>query len=161
MTKDIQKEVCKAEILKGNIVSENFHYFFVGEFDVISANKNGYISEFEVKVGRRDFKADALKYKWGFFEGKVEKRIPNYFSYVCPEGLIKECDLKYDYMGLIYMTEAGLLTIKKPKLIHKYKHDLIPLYRKMLKVNNWMRYFGASQMTIKNQEIKNRTNKSI
>lgn len=155
MTKEIQKELCKYEIEKGNIVSENFNYFFVGELDVISVNKSGYVSEFEVKVSRSDFKADAKKRKWYFFENKIEKQIPNYFNYVCPDGMIMPDEIK-PYMGLIYYSEKGFLVVKKPKLIHKYKHCLIKLFTKISRQNNWRYYFGFCQLTVKNNEIKER-----
>lgn len=153
LTKEIQQTICKAEIQKGNLVAENFNYFFTGELDVISVNKTGYASEFEVKVSRADFKADAKKRKWHFFDIVfTPKYIPNYFTYVCPANMIQEADLK-PYMGLIYYNDGELITIRKPKLLHKEKPNPIALLSKLCRVNNWKQYFGAQKLTLLNREI--------
>jgi hypothetical protein len=162
LTKEIQQTICKSEIQKGNLVAENLTYFFTGELDVASVNKSGYVSEFEVKVSRSDFKADAKKRKWQYYEYCLQHplttraRVSNYFTYVCPASdkpIITENELA-PYMGLIYVAEDGRLTIiRKPKLIHKYKHDIVKLLTKMLTVNNWKAYFGAQRLTIMMREL--------
>jgi len=156
LTKDIQQSICKVEIQKGNLVAENFNYFFAGELDVVSVNKSGYVSEFEVKISRPDFRADAKKRKWYFYENyqallNPNPYSPNYFTYVCPTGLIQETDIK-PYQGLIWFSEGELTIIRKPKLIHKHKHDIQKLLTKMLTVNNWKSYFGAQRLTIQIRE---------
>ena len=161
LTKEIQQAICKAELNKGNLVAENFNYFFPGELDVISVAKSGYVSEFEVKVSRSDFKADSKKRKWQYYNWSLENpfsqqnRVPNYFTYVCPvingKALIPENEL-LPYMGLIYFQDNELIVIRRPKLIHKHKHDIIKLFTKMLTVNNWKSYFGAQKLTIQNRE---------
>lgn len=163
-TKDIQQAICKAEIKKGNHVAENFNYFFAGELDVISVSKSGYVSEFEVKVSRSDFKADAKKRKWQWYENPrlqiLSAQCPNYFTYVCLKGLIQESDLK-DYQGLIWIIDNEIITIRKPKIIHKHKHDILKLLSKMLTVNNWRHYFGAQKLTILNREAKDRNDENL
>jgi len=162
-TKEIQSVICKAEIQKGNHVAENFNYFFAGELDVICLHKSGYVSEFEVKVSRSDFKADAKKSKWKWYEDvRLQKdfaHCPNYFYYVCPvingKPLIGLSDVK-DYHGLIHIIDGIPVLIKKAKLIHKHKHDTIKLLNKMLRLNNWKHYYGAQLMTIKNRDIQER-----
>lgn len=154
-TKEIQQAICKAEIQKGNLVAENFNYFFTGELDVISVSKSGYVSEYEVKVSRSDFKADAKKSKWQYFDSLITKLIPNYFTYVCPIGLIQETDIK-PYMGLIWFEDDTLVIIRKPKRIHNEKADFIKLLTKLCRVNNWKAYFGAQKLTILNRQIKAR-----
>ena len=162
LTKEIQQTICKAEIKKGNHVAENFNYFFRGELDVISVAKSGYVSELEVKVSRADFRADIKKSKWQYINWCLESKseissryLPNYFTYVCPiingKAIITESDLK-PYMGLIYFQDGELITIRKPKLIHKYKPDIIKLLSKMITVNNWHHYYGAQKLTILNRE---------
>jgi len=154
LTKEIQQLICKAEIQKGNHVAENFNYFFAGELDVISVNKSGYVVELEVKISRADFKADAKKKKWQWYNDNLyfgKSHCPNYFIYVCPDNLIKEDEIK-DYQGLIYVKDGELTVIKKPKLIHRHKHDIVKLLTKMLTVNNWKAYFGAQRLTILNRE---------
>jgi len=155
LTKEIQEAVCKAETKKGNHVAENFSYFYIGELDVISVTPKGFVSEFEVKISRADFKADAKKQKWYYFNNGLFKYVPNYFTYVCPMGMIQEHEIK-PYMGLIWYDEDILTIIKKPKRIHSEKRDYIKLITKMLTVNNWKAYFGAQKLTILNREIKAR-----
>jgi len=162
-TKEIQSTICKAEIHKGNHVAENFTYFFAGELDVISLHKSGYVSEFEVKVSRSDFKADAKKMKWQWYENvKLQvdtAHCPNYFYYVCEsvngKPLIDVSDVK-DYHGLIHIIDGVPVIIKKAKLIHRHKQDTLKLLNKMLRLNNWKHYYGAQFMTIKNKEVKER-----
>lgn len=162
LTKEIQQTICKAEIQKGNLVAENFNYFFTGELDVISVAKSGYVSEYEVKVSRSDFKADAKKNKWYYFDIQLTpKYIPNYFTYVCPIGLILEADLK-PYMGLIYYFDDGtLILIRKPKILHKNKPDPIRLLTKICTVNNWKHYIGAQRLTLINREADKRNAERI
>ena|GEM_PF-2136521 len=159
LTKEIQQTICKAEIQKGNLVAENFNYFFAGELDVVSVNGNCYVSEFEIKVSRSDFKADAKKRKWNLYDnpykGTSFNHVPNYFTYVCPPGLIKEEDLK-PYMGLIYVSGEEITIIRKPKAIHRFKENTIKLITKLCRVNNWRHYFGAQKLTILNKEAKER-----
>lgn len=153
LTKEIQSIICKAELRKGNLVAENFNFFFDWEQDVISLNKTGYTSEFEVKISRADFKADFKKRKWVLFKDKAIERLPNYFTCVCPPGLIDLPDLQ-DYMGLIYIEDGMPVIVRKPKLIHKSQKDIVKLLTKMLTVNNWHHYFGAQKPTIMNREAK-------
>jgi len=179
LTKEIQETICKAEIHKGNHVAENFNYFFRGELDVISLAKSGYVSEFEVKVSRSDFRADAKKSKWQYINWCLESKselssryLPNYFTYVCPlingKGIILESDLK-PYMGLIYFQDGELITVRKSKIIHKNKHNILNLLTKMLRVNNWRHYFCAQKLTILNRQaiayndecLKEKVNNSI
>lgn len=156
MTKEIQELICRQEIEKGNIVSENFNYLFCGELDVLSYTKSGFSHEWEVKISKSDFKADAKKKKWDFFRGeKTWLSVPNYFWYVCPKDLIKEEELLHDWMGLVYYDSEikSLTVIRKAKLIHKDKKEPLGLLQKIARQNNWKHYFGATQMTVKNDRI--------
>lgn len=164
-TKKCQIAICRREIKKGNYVTENLDFFFNGEMDVAAINKSGYISEFEVKVSRSDFRADAKKYKWNFYGVSTDAhrgRCPNYFWYVCPEGMIKEAELLKPYMGLIYIDESGNVSvIRKAKMIHKVKHNLEPILLKIIRTGNWRQYFGGAQLTVMNREIKKRNDERI
>lgn len=81
-TSKVQKNLCKEEVLKGNLPCENVsNVFYNAEADVVSILKSGYVVEFEVKISRSDFKADAKKGKWKFYDLRVETGIPNYFYY--------------------------------------------------------------------------------
>lgn len=157
MTKDIQIAVAKNEISKGNVVSENFTAlnFFEGEMDIISILKSDYIHELEIKVSRADFKKDCQKKKWKYFDNITTGRIPNYFSYVCPEGLIKLEELK-PFMGLSYYKDGQIIQIRKPTLLHKSKKNMRDLYRKICTVSNWKIYYGKQQMTLINEAIYER-----
>lgn len=68
--------------------------------------------------------------------GKVIERRPNYFWYVCPEGMLKRVPL---YAGLIHLTKYGMKVVRKASLLHKEK---IPpdIERKML-VSLYHRYW--------------------
>jgi len=160
LTKEIQQTICKAEIKKGNHVAENISFFFVRELDVCAVSTSGYVSEFEVKISRADFKADCKKVAKFEMYANAEsgypyagKRIPNYFTYVCTSGIITENDLQ-PYMGLIYFQDGLLITIRKPKLIHRHKHDSLKLLKKMFTVLGWLHYFGAQRLTLLNREAK-------
>jgi hypothetical protein len=67
---------------------------FSWESDVISVTRAGFVTEFEIKISKADFKADAKKERArllvapeqnGFFGSYSVKR-PNYFFYVVPSG---------------------------------------------------------------------------
>ena len=155
-TKDIQSLICKNETIKGNLPCENVNYLLGGsEQDVLSILKSGYISEFEVKVSRSDFKADAKKRKWFFFENRIERSIPNYFYYVCPEGLINTDEIQ-DYAGLIYVNEDSIEVIKKAKILHRFKHNIVKFLTKFCRVKSERKYLGSCLLTYQNNLIKQR-----
>lgn len=75
------------------------------ESDVLKITKSGYAYEFEIKISRGDFKNDFKhkKKKHLLLENKENKaKMPNYFYYVVPEGLITEEEVP-EYAGLIYV----------------------------------------------------------
>lgn len=154
-TKDIQEAICKDEVLKFNKPCENVSYIFGGECDVLSINKNGFVTEFEVKVSRSDFKAEAKKEgKWINFKMKKETATPNYFYYVCPSGLINENEVS-DFAGLIWFTEEGwLLTQKKAPFIHKHKHDALKMFEKFTRIMTERKYLGGCRLTYENKQRK-------
>lgn len=151
MTKDIQKAICKSEVLKSNIPCENVSMLFSHEADVLSMNKNGYLIEFEVKISRSDFLADLKKSKWQFYEHKAEKSTPNYFYYVCPKNLILLEEIQ-NFAGLIYFSEEGLEVIKNAKLLHKYKRDKVEVLTKFSRVMSERMYLGGCRLTYENKE---------
>lgn len=154
MTNEIQKAVCKQEVLKFNLVCENVSYLFhMGEHDVLSLYKSGYIAEFEVKISRSDFLADAKKKKFKYY-GNSENT-PNYLSYVCPKGLIKPQEVP-EFAGLIYYENDQLTVIKKPKMMHKKKHLTEKILSKFMRVSSERLYLGSARMTYENNLIKER-----
>ena len=69
----IQKKICEMEVLRFNLPCENVKYLFSDwEMDVLSMNKNGYLTEYEVKVSRSDFKADAKKRSGSFMRKRLK-----------------------------------------------------------------------------------------
>lgn len=155
-TPDIQFGICKSEILKGNTPCENVGFYFAGECDVLSINKNGLLHEFEVKVSRSDFFADLKKQKWVFFEHRIAKSIPNYFSYVCPAPLISIDEIP-DWAGLIYAANGKLEVVKRPKSLHKERHDKERLLKTFARILAERRYLGSCLLTYLNKKRKERT----
>lgn len=108
------------------------------ESDVLKITKSGYAYEFEIKISRSDFKNDFKhkKKKHTLLESKENSsKIPNYFYYVVPEGLVSEEEVP-EYAGLIYVlgTIMGkgsvyyqFQEIKKAPKLHSNKIDEISL----------------------------------
>jgi len=99
---------CHCAIKRHELIVPNSKVFG-WESDLISVSRAGTIHEFEIKVSRSDFKADAKKDKsawmvdpfrisWG-----VKRSIarPNHFYYVTPPDLVT-LDEVPQYAGLIY-----------------------------------------------------------
>jgi hypothetical protein len=148
----IHKMICKDESLRSNLPCESVKFLFSDwEIDVLSLNKSDYLTEYEVKVSRSDFKADAKKRKWQFYTNRVSKLISNYFYYVCPAGLIKENEIP-DFAGLIYATEKGLEWIKKAPRLHKEKCDRNKVLEKFYRITSERLYLGGCRMTYLRRE---------
>ena len=155
-TQEIQEAICKDEVLKRNLPCENINLdLFSSEIDVLSILKSGYIVEYEVKISRSDFKADAKKSKWKWFRMKKEDRTPNYFFYVCPHGLIQVEEIQ-DFAGLIYAHDNHLEVVKKAKIIHRYKHDILKIITKFCRMKSERKYLGSCLMTYRNKQIMER-----
>jgi len=131
-------------LVRKNINSSNVMAHFTApnwfECDVARVTSAGFWTEFEVKVSRSDFRAD-FKKEGGYYPGdgqgynrhnKHEAMkcgscvAPNYFYFVCPEGLLSVEDMP-DYAGLIFVTGSNswhpLEVVKKAPRIHKNKVD--------------------------------------
>ncbi|MCU0329045.1 MAG: MmcB family DNA repair protein [Chitinophagales bacterium] len=131
---EVQKEICKMEVLRMNYVCENVKYLFKNwEIDVCALNKTLYLTEYEVKISRSDFKADAKKRKWIYYKKRMENFIPNYFYYACPQDLIAKEEIP-EYAGLIYITPKGLDIIKRAPLLHKKKQNKLTILAKFIRV---------------------------
>jgi len=156
LTSNIQKLICKMEVLRYNIPCENVsHLFCDSEIDVVSMNKNGYTTEYEVKISYSDFKADAKKVKkWNFYNNKIANRICNYFYYVCPQNLININEIP-KFAGLIYIENDNIVFIKKAKLIHKLKHDKNQYLTKISRILTERKYLGSCRFTYENKIYEN------
>jgi hypothetical protein len=114
------------------------------ECDLLGITKAGFAVEFEIKLTRADFKADAgkAKVRFGMKDGRFGKIVgeakhdllacghekgPNRFFYVVPDGMLSEEDVP-EWAGLIaclpYHGDRISLVVRKeaPKL-HKQKAD--------------------------------------
>lgn len=87
-------------------------FIYGWESDYWSMTESGETREFEIKISRADYFADAKKEKHIKQEAGA-----NYFYYVVPEGLIKkeEVDQKY---GLIYIVNGRAQIEKKPRRLN-------------------------------------------
>lgn len=156
LTKHIQQHICQVELLKWNLPCENVKFLTSNfEYDVLSLNNSGFLLEFEVKISKSDFKADSKKRKTPYYQKRIPKMTPNYFYYVCPEGLIKVDELP-DYAWLIYINKESIphlnvLTnlednchitiIKRAPLLHKEKRERQVILEKFTKVTAERKYF--------------------
>jgi hypothetical protein len=102
------------------------------------------VYECEIKISHADFlneaahKADKMRilsgeqmtisqyYRSEQFDIKNGNELmpkPNYFWYVCPEGVISEDECP-EFAGLVYITDAGTFRyIKAAPCLHKIKYD--------------------------------------
>lgn len=90
------------------------------ECDILEVTKAGYTHEYEVKISRADFKADSLKQKDD--DNKYDvlqagQRV-NYFSYVCPPGLLAIEDVP-EWAGLIYVDSYNT------QILSPLEHDVV------------------------------------
>lgn len=132
-------------------------YIFEGdpkgwESDGFMVSPSGFSTEFEVKVTASDVakeaKAKELKhtflrkvwetkgeylknpaYKEGSKQDEFLYTCPNYFIYVCQEGLIQPeyIEENYPYAGLKWVTDKGVVKTKVRKKLHGVKQDLGPI----------------------------------
>jgi hypothetical protein len=92
-------------------------FIYGWESDYWALSSAGYAKEFEIKISRADYFADAKKLKHQSDAGA------NYFYYVCPKGLIgkQEVDKRY---GLIYIHDGGHVSVEKPpRKLHDKRFD--------------------------------------
>lgn len=93
-------------------------FIFKWESDIFTIDKDGMISEYEVKVSKSDFNADFLKQEKHSNLEQMNGSLPNYFWYVVPKGMIDENDVP-EYAGLMYYIGPGWYNVvKKAPLLH-------------------------------------------
>lgn len=109
--------------LSGWIDNQEYPYqvpnaFIYGwESDYWVLDVKGIAKEFEIKISRADYFADAKKLKHQQDSGA------NYFYYVCPKDLIKKEEVDKRY-GLIYIWDGGHVSVeKKPRRLHDKLFD--------------------------------------
>lgn len=102
-------------------------YIYNWESDLLAINKEtGYITEYEIKISRADFKADFKKNKKHemlekSFKSKNEKDLPNHFYYVTSPGLLDKSEIP-SYAGLIEIG-SSVRFLKRAPILHKNKID--------------------------------------
>lgn len=123
--------------VEGNAYDILIPNFFYGGFEMDLfkiAHLTGYVTEYEIKISKADFKKD-------FSKGKTFMRHPEYnsnkhldmaagkckhnkFFFVVPENLVKVEDIP-NYAGLIYFNAKHntFTTIKTAPFIHKNKAE--------------------------------------
>ncbi len=156
LTNEIQAAVGKMQVLKYHSpVVENIMPLDIScEMDVMSISKSGMIYEFEVKISRSDFKAELNKRKWEHYNDPQPNTCPNYFSYVCPTGLILAYEIT-DVSGLYYYRDSGeLIEVKKPKVIHKGKSNLKRIIEKCCRLMSERHFLGCARLTYENNLVK-------
>lgn len=157
-TEEIQHIIGKDRVGAGHTcVCRNVKYLMMcsWEMDVISVNKSGYLVEYEVKVSKADFRADAKKGKWSRYESGMAEgwAVPNYHYYVIEEGLLCEGDIP-PRSGFITVTKDGMIVQKRAPLIHGTIHDINEIRQKVLRLWEERTFLGATKLTIKNAEIR-------
>jgi hypothetical protein len=123
----IQNWIHERAMLKNHygIIPNIFLYGW--ESDMLSITRSKYVHEYEIKISKTDFIADLKKDKHkilltGLFEswnGSLESaNRPNYFWYVCPEGVIPVSKVP-EYAGLIYSGGTYYRdVVKKARKLH-------------------------------------------
>lgn len=167
MSKAILSEKDIAAIIGRQIVLTRHNPVCIGmknlyadwEQDIVSMNENDYITEFEIKVSHADFKRDALKRrKHDTYKDRVPGKCPNYFYFVCPDGLIQLDELP-SFAGLAYITDGEYVIIKKAPKLHTVKMNRDFFTRKVSRIYSERQFLGCSLMTFKNRMIMERNHK--
>lgn len=105
----VQRYLYQRKPLLSNPLYEALNMFLYGwESDYLAISRNGYVYEAEIKISRSDFHADLKKPKHALFANPSSEPVPNYFYYICPDGVITEEDLvDVPYAGLVYVQPGG------------------------------------------------------
>lgn len=134
-----------------DIILPNFCYKSL-EADVFKRTRNGYITEYEIKISRSDYFADFKKSNGDKHNRlKTGESICNKFYFVVPHGLISKEDIP-EYAGLITYSNRHFQIEKMAPFIHKQKPDSIETYRFLLDKLS----FREQQWRIKVRILQNR-----
>lgn len=159
---EIVSIIGKDRVLAGHkIVCPNVNLLLKGQQDMISVTGRGVLIEYEVKISRSDFKRDAKKLKSTTMANPEywPDQVPNQFYYVVPAGLITREEIPA-WAGLIWIDNsldpsAKVVILKKTApVIHKYKHDIQKILKKVTTLYQQRQFLGACLMTYKNKESK-------
>lgn len=120
-------------------------YIYNWESDLLAVNKDSqYITEYEVKISRGDFKADFNKFDKHKIISDCRKYnfsadIPNYFYYATPIGLLDKSEIP-EYAGLIEIG-IGINITKRAPILHKEKinKEIVDNLLKKIYYKYWQR----------------------
>lgn len=101
------------------------------EADLLRLNENRVLTEFEVKLSRADFLADAQKSKHYWYArvrdpksgfepvlGSGYTRVPHYFNYLAPPDVV-DLDRVPEYAGVIVVTGNQTQVLRRPRRLLK------------------------------------------
>lgn len=137
----IQKALWMRKPILRNPQYEMFNLMvYAWESDYLAITKGGRVYEVEIKVSHADFLNEAKRKEkkmqllggsimteeefCGFktFNGDRPMPKPNYFYYVCPQGVIAPEEVP-EFAGLLYIKDDdGFITVKSAPELHRKKH---------------------------------------
>lgn len=123
------------------------------ECDILETTPSGYTYEYEVKISRADFKADKFKQKAGKSKYDIlqsGKRV-NYFSYVCPKGLISPDEVP-EWAGLIYAQSYTT------QILSPIEHDIVDFEKVVFDTIKCPKKLSRDKIT---PDVQNRINECI
>ena len=153
----IQLALFKELISKGNYaVIPNVSWSWLSwEADLIGISKAFYMTEYEIKITKQDFKNDFKKRKHNTLKcaNIGSPRVPSYFNYVAPIKAIPLCIPDYAGLMVVEIDKYGLLIseVKKAPLLHKNKLDATGVQAIMRSL--MFKYWGLAQ-TLDNNKIQ-------
>jgi len=144
--KTIQLAVGHMQVLNFHSpVCENISVGFA-EMDLMSVSKSHLLYEFEIKISKSDFKADFKKFKHLNMLNNITHKIPNYFAFVCPDGVIPIEDVP-KYAGLWYYKDNALKEIIKAPRLHSNKCDIKRIMEKVCRLQSERHFLGCARLT--------------
>lgn len=146
------------------VLIPNFYFGFY-EMDVFRLTASGWVTEYEIKTSRADFKNDFKKsriVKFSKEEGdetevwkheEIEKGSykANKFFFVVPDGLVKPDEVPAN-CGLIYYKDGVFKTVKIAKIIHRNKFEESG-FRNLCKSLSWREMFIRQKNVRQKKEI--------
>ena len=100
-------------------------YLFNWESDLIYLSGANYVTEWEIKISRADYKADFnKKFKHKVLSGKINYSRPVEFYYACPVNMIDISEVP-DYAGLYYIRDfQGKHVAEEIKKAPRFKYKI-------------------------------------
>jgi hypothetical protein len=142
--KNIVTHVCR-DIFRHRPGSKIFPNIFIDGFeaDIFEVSRAGIMTEFEVKISRSDFFADAKKVD-KHTDLKCGRRV-NYFYYMMPKGLVDKSDIP-EHAGLVYVELIDIpLLGGEIKTITRYDYQKVAprLTKRKISTDQMMKYLTS------------------